>query len=65
MPIGLVSPGTKVREVDLTQGRIDSVTSTTGAIVAPFYRGPVEEPILIENEQQLIDTFGNEGLNDA
>ena len=65
MPIGLVSPGTKVREVDLTQGRIDNVTSTTGAIVAPFYRGPVEEPILIENEQQLIDTFGKPYQNDS
>jgi len=65
MPIGLVSPGTKVREVDLTQGRIDNVVSTTGAIVAPFYRGPVEDPILIENEQQLIDTFGKPSQNDA
>jgi hypothetical protein len=64
MPIGLVSPGTKVREVDLTQGRIDNVSATTGAIVAPFFKGPVEEPVLIENEQQLLDTFGRPSEND-
>jgi len=64
MPTGLVSPGTKVREVDLTQGRIDSVTTTTGAIVAPFARGPVEEPTLIDSEQKLIDIFGKPSEND-
>jgi len=64
MPIGLVSPGTKVREVDLTQGRIDGVTTTTGAIVAPFARGPVEDPTLIDSEQRLIDIFGKPSDND-
>ena len=49
MPIGLVSPGTKVREVDLTQVRIDSVSTTTGAIVCPFAQGPVEEPVFIDS----------------
>ena len=33
--IGLVSPGVKVREVDLTVGRIDSISDQTGAIVGP------------------------------
>ena len=56
--IGLVSPGVKVREVDLTVGRIDSISDQTGAIVGPFERGPVLEPLLIENEQDLIDLFG-------
>ena len=64
MPIGLVSPGTKVREVDLTQGRIDSVTTTTGAIAAPFARGPVGEPTLIDSEKKLIDIFGKPSEND-
>jgi len=64
MPIGLVSPGTKVREVDLTQGRIDSVSTTTGAIVCPFAQGPVEEPVFIDSEQALIDTFGKPSDND-
>jgi len=64
MPIGLVSPGTKVREVDLTQGRIDSVSTTTGAIVCPFAKGPVLEPVFIDSEQALIDTFGKPSDND-
>ena len=62
--IGLVSPGVKVREVDLTVGRIDSISDQTGAIVGPFERGPVLEPLLIENEQDLIDLFGKPSLND-
>jgi len=62
--IGLVSPGVKVREVDLTVGRIDSISDQTGAIVGPFERGPVLEPLLIQNEQDLIDLFGKPSLND-
>ena len=62
--IGLVSPGVKVREVDLTVGRIDSISDQTGAIVGPFERGPVLEPLLIENEQDLIDLFGKPSDND-
>ena len=56
--IGLVSPGVKVREVDLTVGRIDSISDQTGAIVGPFERGPVLQPLLVENEQDMIDLFG-------
>jgi len=56
--IGLVSPGVKVREVDLTVGRIDALSDQTGAICGPFSQGPVSEPILIENEQELLDIFG-------
>ena len=62
--IGLVSPGVKVREVDLTVGRIDSISDQTGAIVGPFERGPVLEPLLIENEQDMIDLFGKPSLTD-
>ena len=62
--IGLVSPGVKVREVDLTVGRIDSISDQTGAIVGPFERGPVLEPLLIENEQDMIDLFGKPFDND-
>ena len=56
--IGLVSPGVKVREVDLTVGRIDSISDQTGAICGPFSQGPVLEPILVENEQELLSLFG-------
>ena len=56
--IGLVSPGVKVREVDLTVGRVDALSDQTGAICGPFSQGPVLEPILVENEQELLDLFG-------
>jgi len=56
--LGLVSPGIKVREVDLTRGGITGVSDQTGAIAGPFIKGPVNEPILIENEKDLVDTFG-------
>ena len=58
MTLNLVSPGVKVREVDLTIGRIDGAQEFIGAICGPFERGPVDVPILIENEQDLISTFG-------
>ena len=63
--IGLVSPGVKVREVDLTVGRIDSISDQTGAIVgSPLKEALYLEPLLIENEQDLIDLFGKPSLND-
>jgi hypothetical protein len=62
MALGLVSPGIKIREVDLTIGGVGAPAETIGAIVAPFEKGPVEDPILIENEQNLIDVFGKPKL---
>ncbi len=58
MPINLASPGIVVKEVDLTIGRVDSATDKTAAVVGGFEKGPVDLPIIIENEQDLIDTFG-------
>ena len=58
MPLNLASPGLVVREVDLTIGRVDTATTKAGALVAPFQKGPVNEPTTIENEQDLIDNFG-------
>ena len=57
MPINLASPGIKVREVDLTAGRVDPTSDAIGGLVAPFARGPVEDPILIRNENALLNTF--------
>ena len=53
-----LSPGVLVREVDLTVGRADNVLDNIGAIAGPFPIGPVNEPVLITNETELIDTFG-------
>ena len=53
-----LSPGVLVREVDLTVGRADNVLDNIGAIAGPFALGPVEEPIDISTEQDLINVFG-------
>ena len=56
--IGLVSPGVKVREVDLTVGRVDPVSENVGAFAAPFAQGPVDQAVLIETEDELLKVFG-------
>ena len=58
MPLNLASPGILVREVELTIGRVDPTTDKIGGIVGPFSQGPVAEPTLIANENDLLNTFG-------
>ena len=58
MPLNLASPGISVREVDLTVGRVDPASSSVGAQSAPFAKGPVDLPTLIESENNLLNTFG-------
>ena len=58
MSLNLVSPGVKVREVDLTIGNITGAQEQVGAIAGPFEKGPIDVPLLIENEQDLIATYG-------
>lgn len=58
MPLNLASPGIVVREVDLTIGRTTPSSNKVGALVAPFAKGPVDLPILVENENDLLNTFG-------
>ena len=58
MPLNLASPGILVREVDLTVGRIDPLSSSVGAQAAPFAKGPVDQPTLIESENDLLNIFG-------
>jgi len=60
-----LSPGVLVREVDLTVGRADNVLDNIGAIAGPFPIGPVNEPILITNETDLINVFGKPLSTDA
>jgi len=60
-----LSPGVLVREVDLTVGRADNVLDNIGAIAGPFAIGPVDEPIDITTEQELINTFGKPLSTDA
>ena len=58
MPLNLASPGIVVREVDLTIGRVDPVSGSIAGQVAPFAKGPVGVAQLIENENDLYQTFG-------
>ena len=64
MPVNLASPGIKVREVDLTVGRVDPASGDIGGLVAPFAQGPVELPITIGSEKDLLDNFGRPYGND-
>jgi hypothetical protein len=58
MPLNLASPGIVVREVDLTSGRVNTSSDSVAAQVAPFAKGPVDSPVVIENENDLLNTFG-------
>ena len=60
-----LSPGVLTREVDLTVGRADNVLDNIGAMAAPFAIGPVDEPINIATEAELIDVFGKPSSKDA
>ena len=53
-----LSPGVLTREVDLTVGRADNVLDNIGAIAGPFKIGPIDDPIDIQNETDLIKVFG-------
>jgi hypothetical protein len=65
MALNLVSPGVKTREVDLTVGGITASNNQVGAIAGPFQKGPVNVPILIETENDLLNTFGKPISSDA
>jgi hypothetical protein len=58
MPLNLASPGILVKEFDLTLGRVTPSSNKIGAIVAPFAKGPVDVPTLVENENDLLVNFG-------
>jgi len=53
-----LSPGVLIREVDLTVGRASNVLDNIGAIAGPFPLGPVDDPIDVTTEQDLINVFG-------
>ena len=60
-----LSPGVLTREVDLTVGRADNVLDNIGAFAGPFSIGPVDEPINIATETELINVFGKPSSKDA
>ena len=52
-----MSPSITVREFDLT-GVAPNVESSLSGIVGKFKWGPVNDPVLLANEQDLSETFG-------
>jgi rRNA processing protein Gar1 len=65
MAFNLVSPGVKVREVDLTIGRIDPANNQVAGFAGPFQKGPINDPVLINTEQDLLRVFGKPLEEDA
>jgi len=53
-----LSPGILVREIDLTVGRVDNIVNNIGAIAGPFQIGPVDEPIEVSNQAELLEAYG-------
>ena len=60
-----LSPGVLIREVDLTVGRAENVLDNIGAIAGPFLQGPIDDPVDIATEQDLINVFGKPQNTDA
>jgi phage tail sheath protein FI len=63
MALSLASPGIKVREVDLTRGGINNTTSLSAGIAAPFEKGPVNQVVTVQNENDLVNLFGKPSKN--
>jgi hypothetical protein len=60
-----LSPGVLTREVDLTVGRADNIIDNIGALAGPFPLGPVNDPVTVTTEQDLINIFGKPLNTDA
>ena len=58
MSVPLLSPGVLIREVDLTVGRADNVLDNIGVMAGPFVKGPIDEPVDITTEKELLNVFG-------
>ena len=57
-----VSPGVLVQEKDLTR-IIPAVSTSVGAIVGDFRKGPLDEVVTVSSEQELVETFGKPDSN--
>jgi phage tail sheath protein FI len=57
-----VSPGVNVSEIDLTTV-VPAVSTTIGGVAGHFLWGPVEQPVLISSEDQLVAQFNKPNGN--
>lgn len=55
--VDLVSPGVAIKEKDLTTSVRNEPTSI-GAVAIIAEKGPMDEVVIIQDEQQLVDIFG-------
>ena len=58
------SPAVTIKETDLT-GIAPNVQTSTGAIVGDFNWGPVDQPTLVSNEANLVETFAAPDANNT
>ena len=56
------SPAVTISEIDAS-AVVPAVTSSTGAIVGDFAWGPINQPVLVGNENELVDAFGSPVLS--
>lgn len=59
-----ISPGVNVSEIDLTTV-VPAVSTTVGGIAGHFSWGPVQQRVLIDNEDTLATQFGKPNSNTA
>lgn len=59
-----ISPGVNVSEVDLTTV-VPAVSTTVGGIAGHFSWGPVNQRVLVDNEDTLANQFGKPNSNTA
>ena len=59
----LVSPGVRVREIDLTNV-VPAVSTSIGAIAGAFKKGPVSQIVTVTSEQELVSIFGEPVADD-
>jgi hypothetical protein len=65
MAVNLVSPGVNIREVDLTVGGTTVGSAQVAAFCGPFQKGPVNTPVSIRTEQDLLNVFGKPVLTNS
>ncbi len=54
----LVSPGVVSVEQDLTLATSQTISTTDGAFAGPFLWGPIDFPVLVSSENDLVTNFG-------
>jgi phage tail sheath protein FI len=64
MAINLVSPGVKITEADLVK-TIPATGGTVGGTAGNFRWGPIEDPVLVTNEAELVAAFGTPNATNA